>query len=207
VFTLYLSACAHDPAFTQTASAVNATSGVSAASKKAVKKDLVNYSYDSQTKETNFQNNPYVVKGRVYRPKVDIDYEEEGVASWYSSWFHGRKTSSGSRYDENKYTAAHKTLPIPSVVKVTNLENNKSVVVIVNDRGPFHRSNKRALIDLSKKAAKDLDIIQQGIAKVKIELLPIFNRTFKFLVTMDCSKYCAGCECDVKYQKRILYCW
>ena len=196
MFALYLSACANDPAFTQTA---NVESKVSVASKEAVKKDLVNYSYEAQTKETNFQNNPYKVKGKVYHPKVNINYSEEGNASWYSSWFHGRKTSSGSRYDENKYTAAHRTLPIPSVVKVTNLENNKSVVVIVNDRGPFRKpTSSKALIDLSKKAAKDLDIIQQGLAKVRVELLP--NETFTLSARLKDSE---RKKAELAYNKRL----
>jgi rare lipoprotein A (peptidoglycan hydrolase) len=97
-------------------------------------------------------------------------YKQEGYASWYDSWFHGRKTSSGVEYDEDEYSAAHRTLPIPSVVKVINLENRKTVTVVVNDRGPF-KGGKNRIIDLSRQAADDLGIINKGTAKVKIEFL------------------------------------
>lgn len=98
-------------------------------------------------------------------------YKQEGYASWYDSWFHGRKTSSGVEYDEDEYSAAHRTLPIPSVVKVINLENKKTVTVVVNDRGPV-KGGKKRIIDLSRRAAEDIDIINKGIAKVKVEFLP-----------------------------------
>lgn len=99
-----------------------------------------------------------------------FQFKQEGYASWYASLFHGRKTSSGVEYDEYEYSAAHRTLPIPSVVKVTNLQNKKSVTVVVNDRGPF-KGGKKRIIDLSRQAADDLDMIDKGTVKVKIELL------------------------------------
>jgi rare lipoprotein A (peptidoglycan hydrolase) len=99
-----------------------------------------------------------------------MEYKKVGYASWYASLFHGRQTTSGVEYDEYEYSAAHRTLPIPSVVKVINLENNKSVTVVVNDRGPF-KGGKNRIIDLSRQAADDLDMIEQGTARVKIEFL------------------------------------
>jgi len=96
---------------------------------------------------------PYEVNGQTYYPEAvdDGGYEKTGDASWYGPGFHGKKTASGERFNENDITAAHPTLPMPSLVLVTNLQNNKMVVVRVNDRGPFH-SNR--IIDLSKKSAQ-----------------------------------------------------
>ena len=95
-------------------------------------------------------------------------HDQVGYASWYGGrdGLHKKKTASGSRFDKNALTAAHKTLPMHSIVKVTNLENNKSVIVTINDRGPFI---KNRIIDLSEKAAKLLNMKQKGFAKVKIE--------------------------------------
>jgi len=95
-------------------------------------------------------------------------YEAEGRASYYAHKFHGRKTSSGEVYDMHKLTAAHRTLPFGTQLKVTNLSNNKSVVVRVNDRGPF---KKERLIDVSLEAAKRLEMIGPGVIKVRIETL------------------------------------
>ncbi len=95
-------------------------------------------------------------------------YKERGVASWYGKKFHGQPTSNGERYDMYRMTAAHKTLPLPTNVKVTNLKNGKSVIVRVNDRGPFV---KNRLIDLSFAAARELDVVNAGTAPVEIEAL------------------------------------
>jgi rare lipoprotein A len=97
-----------------------------------------------------------------------LGYEEEGVASWYGTKFHGRRTSSGEPYDMFAMTAAHKHLPIPSYVRVTNLDNNESTVVRVNDRGPFAHGR---IIDLSYAAAKKLGIVNLGTGRVKVEAL------------------------------------
>lgn len=93
-------------------------------------------------------------------------YREQGVASWYGAPFHGRRTSSGTVYDMHEYTAAHKTLPLPTLVRVTNLDNGRTVVVTVDDRGPFV---KNRLIDLSFAAAKELGIVQTGTGRVEVE--------------------------------------
>lgn len=115
-------------------------------------------------------NRTYKVAGKRYTPQKNAEgFIQTGKASWYGKAFHGRRTASGERFDMNKLTAAHPTLPIPSYVKVTNTANGKSVVVRINDRGPFHGGR---VIDLSKAAAQKLGFIQQGVATVKIEHLP-----------------------------------
>lgn len=111
---------------------------------------------------------PYKVGGKWYTPSHDNDYNEVGMASWYGPGFHGKSTANGERFDQNALTAAHTTLPLPSFVRVTNLDNKKSVVVRVNDRGPFSRNR---IIDLSKGAAKKLDFIRHGHTKVRVEYL------------------------------------
>lgn len=95
-------------------------------------------------------------------------YRQTGIASWYGEAFHGKRTSSGTIYNMHELTAAHKTLPLPSLVRVTNLGNGKSVVVTVDDRGPFVKGR---LIDLSYAAAKELDIVRSGTAEVEVEAL------------------------------------
>ena len=109
----------------------------------------------------------YVVFGQRYFVDFDAkEFSQQGVASWYGTKFHGRKTSSGEKYDMYQMTAAHKTLPLPSYVKVTNLHNDKQVIVKVNDRGPFVDGR---IIDLSYAAAQKLDIISNGTAEVEIK--------------------------------------
>ncbi|WPL19922.1 RlpA-like protein precursor [Thiorhodovibrio winogradskyi] len=108
----------------------------------------------------------YVVLGRRYHTKeTSKGHVERGQASWYGSKFHGRRTSSGEVYDMHQMTAAHKTLPLPSYVHVTNLENGRAAVVRVNDRGPFHGGR---VIDLSYAAAKKLGVVATGTAKVEV---------------------------------------
>lgn len=106
-----------------------------------------------------------------------------GHASYYSTGFHGKRTANGSVFDQNAYTAAHKDLPMPSVVRVTNLENNRSVVVVVNDRGPFHKGR---IIDLSHKAAQDLGMLRKGASKVKVDYLP--HETKKLIARLPAYK-------------------
>jgi rare lipoprotein A len=112
-------------------------------------------------------NKPYSVYGVTYTPLADTSgYRERGVASWYGKKFHGRRTSSGEPYDMYAMTAAHKTLPLPSYVRVRNLQNDRSVVVRVNDRGPFLHNR---LIDLSYAAAARLGILGTGTGVVEVE--------------------------------------
>jgi rare lipoprotein A len=109
---------------------------------------------------------PYVVNGHRYVPREDPNYSRVGYASWYGADFHGHTTANGEIYDMNRITAAHTTLPLPSYVRVTNLENNSSIVVRVNDRGPFHDGR---IIDLSAHAADLLGMKTAGIARVRVE--------------------------------------
>ena len=114
-----------------------------------------------------FANRPYTVFGRTYAPVVnDEPMKERGLASWYGRKFHGQKTSTGEVYDMFAMTAAHKTLPIPSFARVTNLKSGQSVVVRVNDRGPFHEGR---VIDLSYAAAMKLGIAGPGSGPVEVE--------------------------------------
>lgn len=116
---------------------------------------------------------PYVVFGRQYELLTDYrNYREQGTASWYGTKFHGRLTSNGEVYDLYKMTAAHKTLPIPVYVQVTNLENGRSAIVRVNDRGPFHGDR---LIDLSYAAAVKLGYADKGTARVEIAVIDLDN--------------------------------
>jgi rare lipoprotein A len=114
-------------------------------------------------------NKPYNIYGVDYAPRTDImEYSEIGTASWYGNKFHGHKTSNGETYNVFAMTAAHKTLPLPSYVRVTNLANNGSAIVRVNDRGPFHQGR---VIDLSYAAAYKLGIFPGGTGRVKVELV------------------------------------
>lgn len=122
-----------------------------------------------QTEGAPKVGNPYLVDGIRYEPmKSSLEYREKGIASWYGSDFHGKSTANGECYNMYAFTAAHKTLPLPTVVRVTNLENNRSVVVKVNDRGPFVRGR---IMDLSYAAAQSLDIVRYGTAPVLIEAI------------------------------------
>jgi rare lipoprotein A len=109
---------------------------------------------------------PYTIAGRTYVPEEDTSYKAEGLASWYGDDFHGRYTANGEIFDMNAISAAHATMPLPSYARVTNLKNHKSIVVRVNDRGPYAHNR---LIDLSVKTAKLLGFYGQGLTKVKVE--------------------------------------
>lgn len=112
---------------------------------------------------------PYTVYGTTYYPMATADnFTETGVASWYGPKFHGKKTSSGETYNQYAYTAAHKTLPFGTRLRVTNLDNGRTTKVVVNDRGPFKTGR---IIDLSRVAAQDIDMIGTGIARVRIEAI------------------------------------
>src|SRR6195256_3067411 len=109
---------------------------------------------------------PYTVAGRIYVPEEDVNYREEGLASWYGDDFHGRQTANGGEFDMASLSAAHPTLPMPSYARVTNLSNGKSLIVRVNDRGPYHGNR---LIDVSNKAAELLEFKGNGVARVRVE--------------------------------------
>ena len=112
---------------------------------------------------------PYKIAGQWYYPAENFDYDEVGIASWYGPGFHGRQTASGERYDMHAMTAAHRTLPMPSLVKVTNLQNGRTAKLLINDRGPFHGNR---ILDVSKKASEILGFQSQGTTKVRVQILP-----------------------------------
>lgn len=109
---------------------------------------------------------PYDVGGKTYYPEYDPTYDETGLASWYGPGFHGGSTANGEKFDTHDLTAAHPTLPMPSLVRVTNLENGKTLVVRINDRGPFAKDR---IIDLSKASAQKLGV--KGLSKVRVQYL------------------------------------
>jgi rare lipoprotein A len=119
---------------------------------------------------------PYSIQGKTYYPRENKNYWEEGIASWYGEGFHRKKTANGAVFDINGMTAAHRTLPLPSVVRVTNLNNNKNVLLVINDRGPFVQDR---IIDVSKKAAEKLGFLKNGITRVRVEFLE--KQTQQFL--------------------------
>ena len=111
---------------------------------------------------------PYQVNGVWYYPSQDLNYDETGIASWYGPDFHEKATANGEQFDQNALSAAHKTLPLPSIVQVTNLENGRSIEVRVNDRGPFVGNR---IIDMSRRSAQLLGFEGQGTAKVRVKVL------------------------------------
>ena len=129
--------------------------------------------------------NPYQIDGAWYYPKADYSYKETGVASWYGPGFNGRSTANGETYDENGLTAAHRTLPLPTMVQVTNLENGRSIKLRINDRGPFKNGR---IIDVSRRAAQLLGFHRRGTAKVRVEIIEDESRR---LAIMALSKEAA----------------
>ncbi len=113
-------------------------------------------------------NDPYRIKGKWYHPLAEAQgYQELGLASWYGTEFHGQQTASGEIYDMYRPTAAHRTLPLPSLARITHLGSGRSIVVRINDRGPFIDTDER-IIDLSYKAAEELGIVDTGVAPVEV---------------------------------------
>lgn len=117
---------------------------------------------------------PYQIRGRWYRPAEQPNYDEVGMASWYGAQHNGRPTSTGERFDMTALTAAHKTLPLPSLVEVTNRANGRRVILRVNDRGPFVDSR---IIDLSRAAAEELGLLSQGVGEVRVRYVGRAPRT------------------------------
>lgn len=112
--------------------------------------------------------NPYKIESRTYVPKEDFSYKEEGIASWYGPGFHGKRTANGEVFDQHDITAAHRTLQLPCIARVTNLDNGRQIEVRINDRGPF---KKDRIIDLSKKSAQLLGVHLNGTARVRVEVV------------------------------------
>ncbi len=126
---------------------------------------------------------PYTIRGITYTPDTKRrPFAQTGIASWYGKKFHGHLTANGEIYDMYGMTAAHKTLPLPSFVKVTNLANGKHAVVRVNDRGPFHQNR---IIDLSYSAAHKIGVFDTGTAKVKIEVILPGQKNNKYQITLS----------------------
>ncbi len=119
---------------------------------------------------------PYTIDGITYTPQEEFDHVETGVASWYGPGFHGKYTANGEVYDQSEHTAAHRTLQMPSVVRVTNLDTGQSTTVRINDRGPYARSR---IIDVSRAAAEDLGLIRNGTARVRIDQLHMESEAVK----------------------------
>ncbi len=111
---------------------------------------------------------PYQINGVTYTPAWDPDYSETGIASWYAGEFTGEPTANGELYDPNQLTAAHRTLPMPSLVRVTNLDNGRALIIRVNDRGPYAQNR---ILDCSRRCAQLLGFEQKGTAKVKVEIM------------------------------------
>lgn len=138
------------------------------------KKTSTPASYGKPKPSTPATMRPYTIRGKTYYPAtVRVGETERGVASWYGPNFHGKKTSNGETYNMYAQTAAHKTYPMNTMVKVTNLNNRKSTIVRINDRGPFVSGR---VIDLSKKAASDIGVVASGTAPVKLEVVGFDGR-------------------------------
>lgn len=119
----------------------------------------------------------YKIAGKIYRPQNYKFLAEEGYISWYGPGFNNKKTANGAIFNEKNYTVAHKTLQLPSVIEITNLENGKKVIAIVNDRGPFSGVQNR-ILDVSVRIAQELDFLNEGVVRGKIKLLPQETKAF-----------------------------
>ena len=144
---------------------------------------------------------PYEIAGRTYMPAEDWDYDEVGVASWYGPGFHGRRTANGETFDQNAVTAAHRTLPMPSLVEVENLENRRRLHIRVNDRGPFVGDR---IIDLSRRAAALLGFERAGTARVRVRLLEEESRALKAIALGEAPASSAPRLTRVAYESRVL---
>jgi rare lipoprotein A len=148
---------------------------------------------------------PYIQNGVTYTPQSNESYHEVGIASWYGrkDKFHGKKTANGDKFNSKMLTAAHKTLPMPSIVRVTNLENNKKLLLMINDRGPFVAGR---IIDVSEHSAKLLGFKHKGIAKVSVEYME--DETEKLLEKLCLNKkHGARCKKKVEDPKCTVNCY
>jgi len=146
------------------------------------------------TPAVGFNSKGYTVKGKHYRIQTHYNYSKAGLASWYGPNFHLKKTASGEKYNQYHYTAAHRSLPMHTIVRVTNMHNKKSVLVLISDRGPYnstiHRGcrymYKKRLIDLSYAAAKRIGALEKGVVPVQVVSLP--GESLKFAQAMQTLK-------------------
>ncbi|MDR1475973.1 MAG: septal ring lytic transglycosylase RlpA family protein [Holosporales bacterium] len=129
---------------------------------------------------------PYVVRGSRYHPQTFYEYDEVGFASWYGDDFHGKSKATGERFNKMAMTAAHRTLPIPSVAKVTNLRNGRSVIVIIDDRGPYCYTGR--IIDLSYGAAQVLDLHKYKPSKVRVQTLVADSFKLSLYIAKHCKR-------------------
>ncbi len=137
----------------------------------------VGKAYEAPTAAPTYKiGNPYQIESTWYYPAVDYGYDETGIASWYGPKFDGGRTANGEIFDMNALSAAHRTLPLPSVVRVTNLENGRSMVLRVNDRGPFARGR---IIDVSRRAAQLLGFHRNGTARVRVQIMANESRVLR----------------------------
>lgn len=147
-------------------------------------------------------NKSYKVFGKRYYPIDNAEgFYEEGIASWYGRKFHGHLTSNGEKYDMYQFSAAHKTLPLPSFVKVTNLSNQRSLIVRVNDRGPFHSGR---VIDLSYAAAVRLGFVNQGTARVRVEAMTFQQQSEDKYLQLEAFKSSANAQDFMAKAKKVL---
>jgi rare lipoprotein A len=143
----------------------------------------------------------YKIRGQKYRPQQFYDYNKTGLASWYGPGFHGQKKAQGEIYDQYAMTAAHKTLPLPSIVKVTNMATGKSIIVLVDDRGPYVDNR---IIDLSFSAAKALGTYERGVTKVRVQSLCKESDAFAVHLSKNAeSLECKNMTWEDIYRKRI----
>ena len=134
---------------------------------------------------------PYEIEGEWYYPQEDTSYDNTGTASWYGPKFHGRRTANGEIFDMDLLTAAHPTLPMPVRAKVTNLENGRSVIVRINDRGPFAKNRE---IDMSRRAAEALGFREKGTAQVRVQYLgraPLYDAAGRLIRKQERDRYIA----------------
>jgi rare lipoprotein A len=143
---------------------------------------------------------PYQINGQWYYPAFVTEYEATGIASWYGESYHGRSTANGEIYDMYALTAAHPTIQLPSVVEVMNLENGRSLILRVNDRGPFVDDR---LIDLSYAAARELGFVRQGLARVHVRYLGVARLDEAPIRPGDGREY-AALSCQLPEPERLI---
>ena len=146
---------------------------------------------------------PYEIEGEWYYPQEDATYDKTGIASWYGPKFHGRRTANGEIFDMDLLTAAHPTLPMPVRAKVTNLENGRSVVVRINDRGPFAKDRE---IDMSRHAADLLGFKEKGTAKVRVQYLgraPLYDSAGRMIKRQEPDRFIADKPVTPKEDSKV----
>lgn len=146
---------------------------------------------------------PYEIEGEWYYPQEDANYDNTGIASWYGPKFHGRRTANGEIFDMDLLTAAHPTLPMPVRAKVTNLENGRSVVVRINDRGPFAKDRE---IDMSRHAADLLGFKEKGTAKVRVQYLgraPLYDSAGRMIKRQEPDRFIADKPVTPKEDSKV----